>query len=202
MLRSASKSSEIVLMPTPWFRRPSAPVYQRTRPGWSPTWSSPAQLLPRPRLWMVLAGVVVAWPITVIPDWDLRPFPCPGGSITAGSCVANGAGHPIAYRFELSIAQRSASGLRWLNVQAPRGIQAGAFAADFVLWASVVLLALYLCWLPNDRTVPSLADRVTTGRDDLPPGKRRAEAAPARPPGSGRTWRSRAQDRRSEPLPP
>jgi hypothetical protein len=133
----------------------SFPMYQRTRPGWSPGQIPPARLLPVPRLRMVLASAAAGALITLLPFWwGLRPFPCPPGHVPAGSCLAHGTGHPIAYRFNLDILQQNANGFHWLNVPSPQGIQAAAFAADITLWSMTVLLALYLFWMSSHRQPP------------------------------------------------
>lgn len=114
----------------------------------------PAQLLPVPRMWMVLGSAAAGVLITLLPVWGLRPFPCPPGHGPAGSCLVHGTGYPIAYRFNLDIAQLNPSGFHWLNVPAPQGIQAVALVADIALWSLGVLLAVYLFCLPNDREPP------------------------------------------------
>lgn len=48
----------------------------------------------------------------------------------------------------------NASGLHWLDVRTPQGIQAVAFAADFALWSLGILLVIYLSWLPTRRESP------------------------------------------------
>jgi hypothetical protein len=129
----------------------SAPIYQRTRPGWSRGRPSPARLLPLPRPWMAVGGVIAGVLITLLPFWGLRPFPCPSGTQPRTSCLAHGAGYPIAYRFNLDIVQLNTTGFHWLNVLAPQGIQVIPFTTDVALWGLGVLLAIYLFWLPNER---------------------------------------------------
>jgi hypothetical protein len=94
-------------------------------------------------------------PARLLPVPRLRPFPCPPGHLPARSCLANGTGYPIAYRFNLDIVQQNADGFHWLHVLAPHGIQALAFTADLTLWSLGILLAVYLFWMPNYREPPA-----------------------------------------------
>jgi hypothetical protein len=128
----------------------STPMYQRTRPGWSPQRIPASRFLPVPRLWMAAGSVAAGLLITLLPfKQGLRPFPCPPGGPAGRSCLADGAGYPIAYRYKLNIVQ--GSDFHWLSVRAPQGIQAAAFAADICLWSLAVLLVVYLVWLAGHR---------------------------------------------------
>jgi hypothetical protein len=130
----------------------STPMYQRTRPGWSPEWIPAARFLPVPRLWMAAGSVAAGLLITLLPlKRGLRPFPCPPSVLAGRSCLADGSGYPIAYRFRLNIAQGTEDRNHWLNVPAPQGIQTLAFATDICLWSLFVLLAVYLVWLAGNR---------------------------------------------------
>jgi hypothetical protein len=139
----------------------STPMYERTRPGWSPDESAGDRFLPAPRPWMVLASMVAGLVITLLPFANLQPVACPPGHVAArsGPCLAQGAGYPIAYRFKGGILQLHANGVHWLFVQAARGTQALAFAADWAIWSMAVLLPFYLAWLNMRREDSALARR-------------------------------------------
>lgn len=131
----------------------STPMFQRTRPGWSPGESAASRFLPAPRLWMVMASMVAGLVITLLPFANLRPVACPPGHVAAssGHCLAHGTGYPISYRSDGGVIQIHATGVHWLFVQAHRGTQTPAFAADWGIWSLAVLLPLYLAWLNKQR---------------------------------------------------
>jgi len=131
----------------------STPMYERTRPGWSPHRFPPTQFLPAPRIWMVLASTTIGLIITLLPLAGLRPVACPDSQLAAHAlpCLAQGTGYPIAYRFDGGILRLRAGSVQWLNVPAPRGTQALALAADWAMWSLGILLVFYLAWLTMDR---------------------------------------------------
>ena len=156
----------------------STPMYQRTRPGWSPEPVPAARFLPVPRPWMAAGSVAVGLLITLLPlKQGLRPFPCPPAVLAGRSCLADGSGYPIAYRYKLDIAQGTASVNHWLNIRAPQGIQAAAFATDICLWSLGVLLAVYLVWLAGNREPD--ASRPWPARPVGSPHRQRSSGSPA-----------------------
>lgn len=126
----------------------SAPMYQRTRPGWSRGQLKTGQFLPRPRLWVVLSGTAGGLALAPLPFSDgLRETVCSAnGAGSAPSCSAAGFGYPIPYRFAY-------------NNLAPRGIVTAAFAADLALWSLSILLVLYLLQLSRTREIPGPGTR-------------------------------------------
>jgi hypothetical protein len=131
----------------------STPMYERTRPGYSPGRLRSTQFLPAPRLWMLPVSVTAGVIVTLLPIANLRALACPPGHFAAhdGSCLAQGTGYPIAYRFEGGILRLPGGNVQWLDVLAPRGLQVAAFAADWAMWTLAVALVLYLYWLNRHR---------------------------------------------------
>lgn len=130
----------------------SAPMYERTRSGWRPGRLPPAQFLPAPRVWTVATSVAAGLIVTLLPFANLRAVACPPGHSAAdGQCVAQGAGYPIAYRFDGGITTMHAGNVQWLNVAAPTGLQVIAFVTDWAMWSLSVGLVLYLVWLDVHR---------------------------------------------------
>jgi hypothetical protein len=126
----------------------SAPMYERTRPGWSPGRRAQTQFLPAPRIWTVGASIAVGLIISLLPFAGVQALACPSGHSAAdGPCLAYGTGYPIAYRFSGGIFTMHAYNIQWLNVVAPTGLQAIAFAIDWAMWSLSVALVLYLVWL-------------------------------------------------------
>jgi hypothetical protein len=135
----------------------STPMYQRTRPGGSRGQFQVDQLLPWPKLWVVLASASCGLVMTLLPFSDgPRETVCSAGGGSLAACSASGFGYPIAYRFAY-------------NNLAPRGILPGAFATDFALWSLIILLVLYLL-------------QVSRSRENSDPGAQLViEPVPARP---------------------
>jgi hypothetical protein len=134
----------------------STPMYQRTRPGWSPGQAQADPFLPWPKLWVVLVSAAGGLVMTLVPFSDgLRQTVCSAGGVTSlQPCQAAASGYPIAYRFAY-------------NNLAPRGIDAAAFGADWALWAVSILLVFYLFQLSR-------------GRENSDPGRRSSvETIPA-----------------------
>jgi hypothetical protein len=100
----------------------SSPMYQRTRPGGSPSQVQDDPFLPWPKVWSVLAGAVSGLVMALVPFSDgERETYCSAGRVQpAQPCWTSGFGYPIAYRFP------------WDNL-APRGFSWGAFATDWAL---------------------------------------------------------------------
>lgn len=153
----------------------SSPMFQRTRPGWSPGQFQPgqfppAQFLPAPRMWTVLVSGGAGLATTLLPFRNLRALPCPATNVRlAPPCLADGSGYPVAYHFDGGILTLHAGNAHWLYVLAPRGIEVAAFAADWAMWSLGVLLVLYLAQLDLSR-----------GYCD-PPQRHVAEPGPAGP---------------------
>jgi hypothetical protein len=118
----------------------STPMYQRTRPGWSPGQLQSDPFLPWPRWRALLAGAGGGVALALVPFSDgLRETLCPAGAVRAAqSCEAAGFGYPIAYRFGY-------------DDLAPRGLDGAAFAADWALWGLSIVLVLYLLQLSRNR---------------------------------------------------
>jgi hypothetical protein len=125
----------------------SAPMYERTGPGRLHR-LPPTQFLPAPRVWTIATSVSAGLIITLLPFANLRAVACPPGHSAAdGQCLAQGAGYPIAYRFDGGITTMHAGNIQWLNVAAPGGLQVTAFVTDWAMWSLSVALILYLVWL-------------------------------------------------------
>jgi hypothetical protein len=150
----------------------SAPMYQRTRPSWSPGRLPSRRFLPAPRVWTVAASVAAGLVITLLPIYNLRALACPAGrsAAQAGPCLAQGSGYPIGYRFDGGIVRLPAGNVQWLDVLAPRGLQVVAFAADWAMWSLSVALVLYL-----------LSLQVRRERGPSGPGPATSSPAPASP---------------------
>jgi hypothetical protein len=118
----------------------STPMYQRTRPGWSPGQAQAGPFLPWPKRWAVPVSAASGLVTALMPFSDgFRQTVCTAGGVTSAQpCGAAGFGYPIAYRFAY-------------NNLAPRGIDVAAFAADWALWAVSILLVLYLIQLSRGR---------------------------------------------------
>ena len=144
----------------------SAPMYQRTRPGWALGRSQLAPWLPRPPRWALLASAAAGLGIILLPFQDVRPIPCPPHVkvLAHTPCLATGTGNPTAYRWFSGYFQMHGGNARWLNVAAPRGFQVAAFAADWALWSLGILLGLYLAWLCCRREYPARHDEVEAAR--------------------------------------
>lgn len=137
----------------------SSPMFQRTRPGWSPGRFEPAPWWPAPPLWVLLASAGAGLIITALPfSGNSTLASCPAGGHPPVAphtlCLANGAGYPIPFRFTGGVMTMHNGTFGWLNVVAPRGVQAGGFTADWVLWGLGILLVLYLSWLCSVRPAP------------------------------------------------
>lgn len=118
----------------------SAPVYERTRPGWSPGQYT-GEFLCWPRLWVVLASAAGGLVMTLLPFSDgQRPTVCSAAGARPEPCGAFGFGYPIAYRFAY-------------NNLGPRGIVIAAFTMDLALWGLAFLLVLYLLQLSRSREI-------------------------------------------------
>jgi hypothetical protein len=148
----------------------STPMYQRTRPGWTPGRSS-GPWLPVPRVWALLASAGVGLGITLLHLGNLRPIPCPAHikALAHMPCLAAGTGEPFAYSWFGGYVQIPADGItRWLNVATPSGLQVTAFATDWAMWSVGVLLVFYLIGLNYSReysgglTVAGPTDRTAT----------------------------------------
>jgi hypothetical protein len=146
----------------------SAPMYERTRPSWSPARFPSSRFLPAPRVWTVPASLAAGLIITLLPIYNLRGLACPAGhsAAPAGPCLAQGTGYPIAYHFDGGIVRLPGGNIQWLDVLAPRGLEVIAFAADWAMWSLSVALILYLL---------SLEVR----RQHDPSGPRRVASSPA-----------------------
>jgi hypothetical protein len=118
----------------------STPMYQRSRLSQLPGQLQADQFLPWPSLWAVLSGVAGGLVMALLPFSDgIRQTACSqSGAGSASSCAAAGFGYPIAYRFAY-------------NDLAPRGLDVGAFAADWALWSLAILLVLYLLQVSRSR---------------------------------------------------
>jgi hypothetical protein len=132
----------------------STPMYLRTRPRWT-AGRSGGPWLPAPRLWAVLVSAVAGLGITLLDIENLHALPCPAhaGALARIACLSDGTGYPVPYRWSGGYIQLygSQSDVRFLNVAAPGGVQAAAFATDWALWSLVILLVLYLVWLNHHR---------------------------------------------------
>ena len=144
----------------------SAPMYQRTRPGWAPGGSQLTPWLPRPPVWALLVSTAAGLGIILLPFQDLRPIPCPAHvKILAHTpCLSVGTGNPAPYRWMFGYIQMHGGNTRWLNVAAPSGLQVAAFAADWALWSLGILLGLYLAWLCCRREYPARRNEVEAVR--------------------------------------
>jgi hypothetical protein len=120
----------------------STPMYQRTRPGWSPGQAQADPFLPWPKLWAVLISAAGGLALALVPFSDgFRQTVCSAGGVTSVQpCQAAGFGYPIAYRFAY-------------NNLAPRGIDVAVFGADWALWAVSILLVFYLFQLSRGREI-------------------------------------------------
>jgi hypothetical protein len=128
----------------------STPMYERTRPGWSPRQLQPGSWLPWPNLPVVLVGAAGGLVMALLPFSDgIRETVCrEGGLRSAQACGAAGYGYPIAYRFAY-------------NNLAPRGIDLASLATDWALWTVSILLVLYLVQVSKSRENTDAAQRPT-----------------------------------------
>lgn len=131
----------------------STPMYQRTRSG-SAGQSLAARWLPCPPIWTLLVSAGAGLGITLLDIENLRAIRCPAHVrvLARTPCLSDGTGYPIAYRWSGGYMQLFGNGnVRWLNMAAPGGLQAAAFATDLALWSLAILLVLYLAWLNHRR---------------------------------------------------
>jgi len=96
----------------------STPMYERTRPGWSPHRFPPTQFLPAPRIWMVLASTTIGLIITLLPLAGLQsvvpgqPARCACSALSSpgdrvSGCVPFWRRDPPAARRQRSVAERA-----------------------------------------------------------------------------------------------
>jgi hypothetical protein len=123
----------------------SAPMYERTRPGWVSDQLQADRLWPWPKLWAAMASAAGGLVMATLPFSDgYRNTACSEGAIAhVTQCSAFGYGYPVAYRFAY-------------NDLAPRGIVIAAFAADWALWSLSIFLVLYLLQVSRSRKTSEL----------------------------------------------